>query len=299
MLPFSTTTFYKQYLYRHFAFKQRYLMMLIENAALREAIVGSVRGAEDKELLTTLKIELHFSYLHLIETLFEFIFAVDETRDDDLWQALADSDGHKNYKRIDRIADGDTSELDRSLPRQRNGEPCVISHLQYALYHHWTMNMPEEEWIKNLNKIKQVLIKFANDFKDRNAYNAYKHAFRLFQTMKSVEFGKDPKFTIDLSDSFTFVPPKEKWKHVIENHDYRRDHKMAMLAFEMLSNIIETRRGKYFGDAGTAFYRWNNLQVEEFTTDKLWTRMEIEMTPVYAEDNTRIEAELNSNSDVT
>ncbi len=264
-------------------------MMLIENAPLREAIVGSVRGAEDKELLTSLKIEMHFSYLHLIETLFEFIFAVDEARDDDLWQALADSEGHKNYKKIDRIADGDTSELDRLLPRERNGEPCEIPHLQYAFYHHWTMDIPEDEWAQNLNNIKQVLIKFAADFKDRDAYNAYKHAFRLFQTLNYVEFGKEQMFTIDLNDSFTFVPPKEKWKHIIENHDYQRDHKMAMLAFEMLSNIIETRRGKYFGDTGTAFYRWNNLQVQEFTTDKRWTRMAIKMTPVYAEGEEGIE----------
>lgn len=49
-------------------------MFLLKSPELREGLVSSVDGATEKELETSLKIELHFSYLHLVETLFEFIF---------------------------------------------------------------------------------------------------------------------------------------------------------------------------------------------------------------------------------
>jgi hypothetical protein len=278
MLPIQTTEFYKQYLYRHFAFKQSYLMMLLKTPELREELIRGIDAATEKELETSLKIELHFSYLHLVETLFEFIFAIIDGSDEDLWQQLADSQGIKNYSRIDRIAEGDTSELDKLIECTLEGNDVEITQLQLIFYHGFQLEGTAYDWDKNLNTIRCALIEFAKEFKDRRAYNAYKHSFRLMKTIEKMIAGNFLEF--DFTDSITFVPKGEKWKHVIQNHDHERDFRMAGLAYQFLENIILTRRAHYFDDAKIQFRRWDTVDLKTFSFRNIAAKsVTITMTP--------------------
>ena len=153
-----------------------------------------------------------------------------------------------------------------------------ITQLQLIFYHGFQLEGSTEDWDKNLDIIRNALVEFAKDFKDKRAYNAYKHSFRLMKTIDKMIVGN--LIESDFSDSITFVPKGEKWKHIIQNHDHERDFRMAGLAYQFLRNIILTRRAHFFDDPNIQFLRWDKIDLNKMNARNIAAKsLTITMTP--------------------
>jgi len=130
-----------------------------------------------------------------------------------------------------------------------------ISLLRWIFYFIYPFKMTGEEWRKNLEKIKNLLLLFAKDFSDRGEYNAYKHSLRFYNSYFSMAIkanGSKKMHGIGSSrDSITFLEKKKtifngnKVKQImrtIKPFDFERDYNCCLIIYQLIKNIIEARK---------------------------------------------------------
>ncbi|GFZ84342.1 hypothetical protein GCM10011531_13790 [Aquaticitalea lipolytica] len=203
-----------------------------------------------------LQADLRQNYFHSIETFFEFFFAFlpnnDNIPDNTLiLKKLVKSDWRKNYKRIEDIASEKLklNFLDRII--EFNGNKISIGHYMFYLGVFSKEKFPEEIFKsieKSIDAVKYGIIEIAKDFSNRDEYNAYKHALRIFPSFEAIYLldaeTKEVGMKWDISNSLSFQTYDEKKNKTsikTKLFDSERDFRMTHFCSNMIYNIISFR----------------------------------------------------------
>ncbi len=245
-----------------------YRIMLLKNShddfdKLKSCLVKNTEEIVDKDFQRVIRTELHFLYFQMIETLFEIIFAVSKHDNRDLWIALTFSNDRntlfysETYKKISDL--NSFSEIfTKKIKTEIEGKTTEIPALRWIFYFIYPTKLKEGEWVKNLENIKSLLLRFAQDFIDRGEYNAYKHSLRFYNAPFSMSIGlTGSKQTFPLGsseDCITFLEEQKKKDNNGEiiltgkimrtqkPFDFQRDYYLCILIYTMIKNIIYTRK---------------------------------------------------------
>jgi len=239
-----------------------YRIMLLRNShdnfdQLKPSLTKNTEETIDKDFRRVMRTEMHFLYFQMIETLFEIIFAVSESDNRDLWVALTFSDFRNNYKRIAELNDRSEIFIEK-MKAEIGGKQIEIPALRWVIYFIYPLKLTDEEWNKNLENIKLLLLSFAKDFSDRGEYNAYKHSLRFYNSPFSMAIGltggKQMYSLGSSEDCITFLEEQKKKDsdgklqatgqimRTQKPFDFQRDYERCILIYAMIKNIIYTRK---------------------------------------------------------
>jgi len=100
--------FYKFYPSDHWKYKATMLKNILEKYEEVEDILNlGIIDVIEEDYKKMLKVEIHFTYFHMVEALFELIFALEKLDDKKLWLYLSISRGDQLKERIPKIAKGE------------------------------------------------------------------------------------------------------------------------------------------------------------------------------------------------
>ncbi len=265
-----TKEFYRAYHLEFWRYKLFLLQYAFDNyEVFKDDLHEVLPRADDEDFSKMLKAEIHFTYFQIVESLFEMIFALENGQDANLWRKLSFSNWHKNYGRIEQIAEGKVDFLDKAI---KLNEEVTITLVRYIFYFTYTTGLTKSEMQDNLKFIKKALVLFAKDFSDRGDYNAYKHSLRTYQSPFRVGIaptGEEHKgFHIfsQAKDAFIYLE-KGKDNRVMKTakaFDPERDFRMGLLCVDLLSTIIVARR-KFFYEIDGPFLVFNTLDLGEIS----------------------------------
>jgi len=230
-----------------------------------------------------LRTELHFLYFQMVETLFEIIFAISTFDDKYLWLALTFSDWKDNYQKIKEFSEGKLShpDFEAKIEVEIQEQTLEIPLLRWIFYFACSLNITEAEWAKIIENIYKLLKVFAKDFSDRNEYNAYKHSLRFYNRSFALWVGIEDESPQNMQnvgrsdDAITYLEehikkdsrgnpcPTGKIQLTTKPFDFERDHRCCLVIYEMIKNIIDSRK----------FFLLEKLRGEEF---QLFTFQDIE-----------------------
>lgn len=237
-----------------------YKISLLKNChdnfdSIKDTLNDDLSDVIDDDYKRMLRTEMHFLYFQMIETLFEIIFAVSKHDNRNLWLALTFSDWQNNYNDIAKLSD--TSYIfTRKNKIAVAGKEIEMPLLRWIFYFFYPSKMNDEEWKNNLDKIKRLLLLFAKDFSDRSEYNAYKHSLRFYNSSFAIsigETGSQNRLTVGASNDSIIYLEEEKKKgpdykatghvlQIIKLFDFERDYSCCIVIYEMIKNIINTRK---------------------------------------------------------
>jgi|BioPla2DNA2_1021312.scaffolds.fasta_scaffold40992_1 hypothetical protein len=254
----STETFYSSYLEDYNGYKLLMLTSILKNLERFENdYFSEVDGYKRDHFSLVLKTEIHQSYFHSIETLFELIFALlpenEVITDHQIQYRLANSNWKKNYNTIRKISQ-DRNELNFLDEKISLSDNIHISKGHYIFYFGLYGNSKIQPELLNeiplsLENIKSGLFVLAKDFTNRDIYNSYKHGLRLIPALKNIYLLERKTMQevvkFDLSNSITFMTVNEKEKSIkytTKNFDIWRDIELSKFAIGLISNIINLRR---------------------------------------------------------
>jgi len=210
-------------------------------------------GFNPTEFRRSIKMDIRLTFLLSVETLFELVFGLlpnNEGNIDDrnLLKTIVTS--KLNYREIKKFADGEPSELDaiQKSVVYKSGYSCSV--LQYIFYYKLKpLAVDDLGSDETLEGIRLALKVFANEVKDREEMNAYKHGFRGVAHLKKFALFKegdwDSRVEFDFENSISFYnhfKPSDTTKIVTKNLDPNRDLSLTTLSTSLIYNIIERRR---------------------------------------------------------
>lgn len=260
--------FYKEFPYKYWLYKAEMLYKMIESEETTfhdkdgnlEALGGS-----SKEFQQMLKYELHFTYFHQAEALFELIFALEEVMGESnyVWLEMSQyksGDMQRFAKKIKKLAKGNDYLRTKKVSLTDGRE---ISFYEWLIFDCFVPKIEKDEEQVRISTDKvDDIIKFASkDLADKKEYNAFKHGMRilhLFDNFNIID-KEDNKFDIkfDLKNSFTYVNyPKDKQRSdgkagdvqaITKGYNPRQDLLKIKLITMLMSGIIEIRKMRYFG----------------------------------------------------
>lgn len=260
--------FYKKFPYKYWLFKAEMLYNMIkddasdfqDNDGNLEALGGSV-----KEFQQMLKYELHFTYYHQVEALFELIFALEKVMGESkyVWLEMSQyksGDMQRFAKKIKKLANGGDDLRSKKVDLTDGRE---ISFYEWLIFDAFVPEIKKnEEQIRLSSEKVDEIIKFAaKDLSDKKEYNAFKHGMRVLHLFDKFSIGdkKTNKFGLDfdLKNSFTYVNyPKNKQKSdgkagdvqaVTKGYNPRHDLLKIKLITMLMSGIIEVRKMRFYG----------------------------------------------------
>jgi len=245
-----------------------YRIMLLKNShddfeKLKPSLTKNTEEAIDKDFQRVIRTELHFLYFQMVETLFEIIFAVSRHDNRDLWVALTFSNDRdtpfysQTYKEIAKL--NNFSEIfTKTIKTKIKDKATEIPLLRWIFYFIYPTKLKDDEWKKNLENIKRLLLKFARDFTDRGEYNAYKHSLRFYNTPFAMAIGltgSNKMHSLGSSeDCITFLEEQKKRNErgemvstgrILKTQKpfyFQCDYDLCILIYAMIKNIIYTRK---------------------------------------------------------
>ena len=258
--------FYSSYLKEYHQVKAYYLKMQLDNM---DDLNDKLLKKEFDRTLTDntkfiLQAELRQNYFHAIESFFELFFALvpnDEKVPDntDIVKKLVKSNWRKNYNKITDISNG-KFKIENLLKREIkfNNHKVGVGHY---LFYIGIFNEDKFEDVinsikKSYNGIAKGIVTLAKDFSDRDEYNAYKHALRIYPSMKRLILADhktlEERMSFDLSNSMSFQQFDEKAKKATIKTkilDSERDFRMTSFCSSLIHHMIYFRDLIYNSDS--------------------------------------------------
>ena len=252
--------FYRYYPSDHWIYKATMLKNILENYEKVENILNlEIIDVIENDYKKMMKAEIHFAYFHMVEALFELIFALEKLDDKKLWLHLSLSRGYQLKKRIPKIAKGELDFLDLIITLRGGYELPFIQYVFFFIKRfpvkmlinkEETLEINQEILEKNFEFIKKALKILANDYQNRLDYNSYKHSLRYFHYPVEIELGKlskeekgTPLIKFGAEDSFTFLcSNKECVDLKTKGFDWKQDYKKIILCHDLIMSIINTRK---------------------------------------------------------
>ena len=140
--------FYQKYPIDHWIYKISIFKNIIDNYdTLKDSLLKGLEDIIDVDCINMLKAEIHFTYFQMVEALFELIFALEKTKDKLLWVFLSISPFKANFKRISRIAKGNTSFLFKEVEIPSGSK---VPFIQYVFYFGTTFPISNAVMTSNL-----------------------------------------------------------------------------------------------------------------------------------------------------
>ncbi|NBC28281.1 MAG: hypothetical protein GVY08_15575 [Bacteroidetes bacterium] len=260
--------FYKQFPYKYWLFKAEMLHEMIErdesNFNDKDGNLEAL-GGSSKEFQQMLKYELHFTYYHQAEALFELIFALEKVMSESkyVWLEMSQykpRDMQRFTKKIQRLANG-SDELRTKKVNLTDGRE--ISFYEWLIYDAFVPEIKKsEEQVKvSTEKVDDILLFAAKDLSDKKEYNAFKHGMRVLHLFDHFKIGDKEKnkfeLNFDLKNSFTYVNyPKNKQRSdgkagdvqaVTKGYSPKQDLMKIKLITMLMTGIIEVRKMRFFG----------------------------------------------------
>lgn len=256
---FEPKTFFQSYQKDYHKIKAFYIKGLLDNLdKFENELFGDKVDDEDREAIKrTLKSDLRQTYFHAIETFFELFFALNpkgkKVFDDEyVLFALTNSNWKQTYKKIKEITENENALdfLDEKIVFLNHR--ISIGHYLFYIGIFSTVKFPKEIF-DNINEsieaIKYGIRVIANDFVNREEYNAYKHGLRLIPSATKFMIAEaktmDIKMEWDISDSMSFYL-KTKYPDeltvVTKLFDTEKDFQMTYFCSNMIHHMIFFRR---------------------------------------------------------
>lgn len=237
----------------------------------------------------TMRVELHFLYFKLVESLFEMIFAIYNFDGRMLWLALSLSNKKDSYyysacyKNIERFATDEenfrSNMIGTIVPDAAiSGESMNIPFLRYLFYFNYPMSLSDGQWKSNLDYIESALIRFATDFTKRDEYNAYKHSLRVFASKSAMGIvtprgqfalihSEDSISYLSEYDSKSTNNTKQEVGYTrmgikTKKFDFETDYHRCKILQALISNIIISRKNNIISEKIEDEIRLNHFAVE-------------------------------------
>jgi hypothetical protein len=259
-------SFYSSYLKDYHQVKTLYLKMQLEN--IDELNIKLNEKEFDRSLTDNteiiLKAEMRQNYFHAIESFFELFFALipkeDKVPDNtQIIKKLVKSNWRKNYSMINDIANGNFK-IKNLLKREIsfNGHLIEVGHYLFYLgiFNKVKFKDAIEAIKKSYDGIAKGIVVLAKDFSDRDEYNAYKHALRIYPTMEKLILADQKTLTerlsFDLSNSVSYqIFDKKANKTTIKTKllDSERDSEMTSFCSNLIHHMIYFRDLVYNADS--------------------------------------------------
>ena len=269
--------FYKYYPKDHWIYKLAMLKNILKNfEEVKKTIKLNLFEADDKEIITMIKAEIHFTYFQMVEALFQLIFTLETLNDKELWYYLSSHKWRKKFEKkngkiYDRIKDVSDYKLAIFNKKIKLPDERIVPFIQYVLYYSTEVQISEAEMEENLKKIKDILVIFAKDFTDRADYNAYKHSLRFYQSKLTLTpFIPKTRVAIEsykADNVITYLEEDDDGKIWAVNkvYDYERDFMRANICHQLISTIIDTRINHFFkkGEEKVRVFCFHELKLEE------------------------------------
>lgn len=252
--------FFKNYNIDYWLYKICILKECHDNSdKIFNIVTKDLIDADIEDFKKSLRLELHFLYFHLIETLFTLYFTVCKFPTNELWLALAFSKDRDTYFYLDiynmikEFAEGKLLDIDPSkiVKMKFSGKEEKMTLLKFAFYFLHLENYSEDERIKNYDNIKKMLSMFAKDFTDRAEYNAYKHSLKMYHSIFKLTFGgkslgqsKDAINVLErqVEKKDNGIKKTERVVITIKPFNFERDYKCCMFITQLIHNIINSRK---------------------------------------------------------
>lgn len=252
--------FFKNYNIDYWLYKICILKECHDNSdKIFNIVTKDLIDADIEDFKKSLRLELHFLYFHLIETLFTLYFTVCKFPTNELWLALAFSKDRDTYFYLDiynmikEFTEGKLLDIDPSkiVKMKFSGKEEKMTLLKFAFYFLHLENYSEDERIKNYDNIKKMLSMFAKDFTDRAEYNAYKHSLKMYHSIFKLTFGgkslgqsKDAINVLErqVEKKDNGIKKTERVVITIKPFNFERDYKCCMFITQLIHNIINSRK---------------------------------------------------------
>lgn len=200
-----------------------------------------LKKSDKKKFIRTLKSEIFFTQFHLSEALFGLMYSFirDETNP---WIILT------VYK---------SEELNNFVQKIKDKKLQLTDDLIFYLFYFGIIDKEKEreDIKKSIKFIRDFIIALSNEFTNHDAYNSYKHGFRVMNLKSSFSLSKEQKafFSITgdahtfLKKEFIFHNPKIrtsffKISEVSESFDYRRSLRISINILRLITNIVKSRQ---------------------------------------------------------
>jgi hypothetical protein len=256
---FDPTIFYSTYLLDYHGIKSNYIKKILDNLDKyeKEFFDEPLDEEEKQRFRLTLKSDLRQTYFHAIETFFELFFSLDpkthkEIDDKKILFRLTNSNWTKNYERIKNISTGDiTLDYFNEKILVNDKEISIGQYLFYKGFYSFENIQPEffKELQQSLLAIQYGIKILAQDFVNREEYNAYKHGLRIIPAIKSFMLADaktmEIKIKWDLNDSMSFYLPTKDPNEinvVTKLFDMDRDYLMTTFCSNLIKHLIFYRR---------------------------------------------------------
>ncbi len=263
--PNDQLRFYKSYFIDYWIVKFKFLKHNIENFKTFKEKLSEISGLEgipnyEKKYLSALKFDLHFMKFQIIETLFSFIFALENGDDINLWFNLSfpKETSLRSFAVYDKISGlNDKNKMETFLKKNLELDGNLISLLDYLFF--FKIDLSEKLDNKNTieGNIVTLLYQLASIFSDRDDYSAYKHSLRCYGSSLALSIrpqGANQFVPLGFArDGMIYLSKKEKEENIIVNVTFKafsveEDSYYIEKSIELLKNILNTRISHFFNE---------------------------------------------------
>ena len=262
--------YYKNYFLDYWEIKYYFLKNEITNYKSQKDLL-SIPNYKSK-FLSMLKFDLHFMKFQLIETLFNFIFALENKDDKDLFFRLAfpEEKSQRSFAAYDKISGlNDMMNIDSYFKKEVQVNGYTIPLWQYLFF----FNIDNSEIQDNFELIEEniisLLFQLASTFSDREDYSSYKHSLRCYSSSLTLSIrprGTDEFIPLgEAKDGMNYLTKTEREGDTIVNRTFKafsieEDSYYIERAIELLKNIVNTRISYFFKEKLTEIYYFKDLK---------------------------------------
>jgi len=275
--PDDLLRFYKSYFMDYWEVKYKFLKYEIDNFEIQKQRLAEISGNDvtpnyKKKYLSMLKLDLHFMKFQIIESLFSFIFALENRDDKFIWFNLTfpryEGDlRNYPYERISKLSY--YGRMKNYLISKRNDDLNPL--WKHLFFFNIDISQYDKDFNSICNNIGDLLIQLAQQLKDRDDYNAYKHSLRCipfsnsyisfstnFKNWVSAGFAKNILNTLDSDEKNGDV-----WINVVsKSYSIIEDSFYIEKCLELMKNIINTRISQFFNEELEELYFFDNIEKE-------------------------------------
>lgn len=257
MITNKPEVFYKIFPYKYWLLKAEMLNNQLANLSEGVELFNNnpyLRGSE-KDLEMMLKYELHFTFYHQVEALFELIYALKHFDNKGVWINLSKPEkGHPNKlgEFIKKISE-DSKDIFEKEGTLSNGDK--INFIEWLIYETLGSNFDKEAVKSSVQKTKTILGIIARDLSPKDEYNAFKHGLRVLPLWEKFVISEkdDPekKIEFDLSGCYTYLKfsrDRTSVEEIASRYNTDIDLKKIYLTTIILGGIIESRKQRFYGD---------------------------------------------------
>lgn len=263
--------FYKSYFIDYWVIKYKLLMYQIKGFDRKNQKLFEIAGIieiphYEQKFLSMLKYDLHFMKFQIIETLFSFIFALENDDDLNLWFNLSfpPDSSERTFVAYDKISSlKDRAKIEDFLKTELKVGENTIPRWKYLFFQGVDLDEKEKDSSSMEENIITLLNHLAIIFSDRDDYSAYKHSLRCYHSSLALSIrpqGAQQFTPLGFAKNvIIYLTKKKKEDDIVISTTFKafsieEDSFYIDEAIKLLKNIINTRISHFFKDVMEEIY---------------------------------------------